>query len=52
MTEALDPTMKRVEENYLNMPVKEMVPKIEEMLSEQLTLWLLETVSLLSSNLY
>ncbi|XP_036745650.2 interferon-induced very large GTPase 1-like [Manis pentadactyla] len=36
MSEALDPAMKRVEQNCLSMSVNEMVPEIEKMLSEHL----------------
>ncbi|XP_045873379.1 LOW QUALITY PROTEIN: interferon-induced very large GTPase 1-like [Meles meles] len=36
MSEALDPTMKRVEQNCLTVSVQEMVPQIEKMLSEHL----------------
>ncbi|XP_029771101.1 interferon-induced very large GTPase 1-like [Suricata suricatta] len=37
MSEVLDPTMKRLEEKYLNMSVEEMVPEIRKMLSEHLS---------------
>ncbi|XP_039074758.1 interferon-induced very large GTPase 1-like, partial [Hyaena hyaena] len=37
MSEALDPTMKRIEENYLNMSVQEGVLEIQKMLSEHLS---------------
>ncbi|XP_077605113.1 interferon-induced very large GTPase 1-like, partial [Crocuta crocuta] len=37
MSEALDPTMKRIEENYLNMSVQEGVLEVQKMLSEHLS---------------
>ncbi|XP_070347041.1 interferon-induced very large GTPase 1-like isoform X2 [Equus asinus] len=36
MTEALDPAMKRAEQNYLSMSAEKMAPEIEEMLSKHL----------------
>lgn len=37
MCKALDPEMKRVEQNCLDVPVEEMVPEIQKMLSEHLS---------------
>ncbi|VFV40357.1 interferon-induced very large gtpase 1 [Lynx pardinus] len=37
MSEALDPTMKRVEENYVNMSEQEMILAVQKMLSEHLS---------------
>ncbi|XP_008053852.1 interferon-induced very large GTPase 1-like [Carlito syrichta] len=36
MCAALDPAMKRVEQNYSSMPLEEMVPKIEKIISQHL----------------